>query len=130
MLEDDDMPRVDQQLCFALYATLHAAHKVYAPLLAAIGLTYPQYLVMLVLWEADDVTVKAIGERLHLDSWNADAAAEAARGERALLQPRARPESRTPGAHHPYRNGPRHAPAGAAHSSDDGAFDGDVRRMI
>jgi DNA-binding MarR family transcriptional regulator len=68
MLEDDVMPRVDQQLCFALYATLHAAHKVYAPLLAAIGLTYPQYLVMLVLWEADDVTVKAIGERLNLDS--------------------------------------------------------------
>jgi DNA-binding MarR family transcriptional regulator len=68
MLEDNVMPRVDQQLCFALYSTLHAAHKVYAPLLAAIGLTYPQYLVMLVLWEADDVTVKAIGERLHLDS--------------------------------------------------------------
>lgn len=67
MLEHD-MPRVDQQLCFAIYATLHAVQKVYAPLLAAIGLTYPQYLVMLVLWEGDDVTVKAIGERLHLDS--------------------------------------------------------------
>ena len=68
MLEDDVMPRVDQQFCFALYSTLHAAQKVYAPMLTAIGLTYPQYLVMLVLWEADDVTVKAIGERLHLDS--------------------------------------------------------------
>ena len=68
MLEDDVMPRVDQQLCFALYATLHAAHKVYAPFLRSIGLTYPQYLVMLVLWEADDMTVKAIGERLHLNS--------------------------------------------------------------
>lgn len=68
MSEDDVMPRVDQQLCFALYSTLHAINKVYAPLLAAIGLTYPQYLVMLALWEEDDVTVKAIGERLHLDS--------------------------------------------------------------
>ncbi|VTZ23426.1 Organic hydroperoxide resistance transcriptional regulator [Methylocella tundrae] len=68
MSEDDAMPRVDQQLCFALYSTLHAINKVYAPLLAAIGLTYPQYLVMLALWETDDVTVKAIGERLHLDS--------------------------------------------------------------
>ncbi|VFU09521.1 MarR family winged helix-turn-helix transcriptional regulator [Methylocella tundrae] len=68
MSEDDVMPRVDQQLCFALYSTLHAINKVYAPLLAAIGLTYPQYLVMLALWETDDVTVKAIGERLHLDS--------------------------------------------------------------
>ncbi len=67
-MADDDMPRVDQQLCFAVYSTLHAVNKVYAPLLSAIGLTYPQYLVMLVLWEADDVTVKAIGERLHLDS--------------------------------------------------------------
>ncbi len=67
MLEDE-MPRVEQHLCFALYATLHAAHRVYAPLLGSIGLTYPQYLVMLVLWEGDDMTVKAIGERLHLDS--------------------------------------------------------------
>jgi DNA-binding MarR family transcriptional regulator len=68
VLEDDVMPRVDQQVCFALYTTLHAVHKVYAPLLAPLGLTYPQYLVMLVLWEADDLTVKAIGERLLLDS--------------------------------------------------------------
>lgn len=68
MLEEDVTPRVEQQLCFAVYATLHAVHKAYAPLLASIGLTYPQYLVMLVLWEGDGITVKAIGERLHLDS--------------------------------------------------------------
>ncbi|MEJ0092663.1 MAG: MarR family transcriptional regulator [Methylocella sp.] len=68
MSEDDAMPRLDQQVCFAIYSTLHAVNKTYAPLLASIGLTYPQYLVMLVLWEEDDVTVKAIGERLHLDS--------------------------------------------------------------
>jgi MarR family transcriptional regulator, organic hydroperoxide resistance regulator len=68
MPEDDALPRVDQLVCFALYSTLHAVNKIYAPLLKPIGLTYPQYLVMLALWESDDVTVKAIGGRLHLDS--------------------------------------------------------------
>ncbi|WOJ91312.1 MarR family transcriptional regulator [Methylocapsa polymorpha] len=68
MSEDDAMPRLDQQLCFAIYSTMHAVNKTYAPLLEGVGLTYPQYLVMLVLWEADDVTVKDIGERLQLDS--------------------------------------------------------------
>ncbi|PNG25759.1 MarR family winged helix-turn-helix transcriptional regulator [Methylocella silvestris] len=67
-MADDELPRVDQQVCFALYSTLHAVNKVYAPLLEPLGLTYPQYLVMLVLWEADDITVKAIGERVYLDS--------------------------------------------------------------
>jgi DNA-binding MarR family transcriptional regulator len=65
---DEAMPRLDQQVCFAIYATMHAVNKAYAPLLERIGLTYPQYLVMLALWEADDVTVKEIGERLQLDS--------------------------------------------------------------
>lgn len=59
---------LDAQLCFAVYSTAHAFNKVYRPLLAALGLTYPQYLAMLVLWEADVQTVKAIGERLLLDS--------------------------------------------------------------
>jgi DNA-binding MarR family transcriptional regulator len=62
------MPRLDQQLCFAIYSTMHAVNKTYAPLLDSIGLTYPQYLVLLVLWEADDLTVREIGERLQLDS--------------------------------------------------------------
>jgi MarR family transcriptional regulator, organic hydroperoxide resistance regulator len=56
------------QLCFAVYSTAHAFNRVYKPLLDALGLTYPQYLVMLVLWEQDDVAVKEIGERLFLDS--------------------------------------------------------------
>lgn len=59
---------LDQQLCFALYSANLAMHKVYRPLLNALGLTYPQYLVMLVLWEDDALTVSAIGERLYLDS--------------------------------------------------------------
>jgi DNA-binding MarR family transcriptional regulator len=60
--------RLADQLCFALYAASHAMTRAYRPLLDALGLTYPQYLVMLVLWEGDDLGVKAAGERLGLDS--------------------------------------------------------------
>jgi len=59
---------LDNQLCFALYSTSLAMTKLYKPLLDALGLTYPQYLVMLVLWERDGLTVSALGERLYLDS--------------------------------------------------------------
>jgi DNA-binding MarR family transcriptional regulator len=59
---------LDNQFCFALYSTSHAMTKTYKPLLDRLGLTYPQYLVMLVLWEHDDVLVKDIGARLFLDS--------------------------------------------------------------
>lgn len=61
-------PRLDAQLCFALYASGLAMTKVYRKLLAPLGLTYPQYLVMLVLWEHDALSVSEIGERLYLDS--------------------------------------------------------------
>ena len=60
--------RLDHQLCFELYSASLAMTKLYQPLLAQIGLTYPQYLVMLVLWERDDVTVSDIGQRVSLDS--------------------------------------------------------------
>ena len=64
-----DLPLLlDNQLCFAVYSTGHAFNRVYQPLLARLGLTYPQYLVMLVLWERDGVPVKDIGEKLFLDS--------------------------------------------------------------
>ena len=63
-----DTLRLDHQLCFALYATSLAMTRLYQPLLAELGLTYPQYLVLLALWERDDVTVSALGERLGLDS--------------------------------------------------------------
>ncbi|QDF95424.1 MarR family transcriptional regulator [Azoarcus sp. DD4] len=60
--------KLDDQLCFSLYATSLAMNKIYRKLLGQLGLTYPQYLVMMVLWERDDVTVSEIGERLYLDS--------------------------------------------------------------
>lgn len=63
-----NLQKLDEQLCFALYSTSLALNKVYRRLLAPLGLTYPQYLAMLVLWERDGLTVSEIGERLHLDS--------------------------------------------------------------
>jgi MarR family transcriptional regulator, organic hydroperoxide resistance regulator len=64
----DQLLRLDNQICFAVYSAAHAFNRVYKPLLDRLGLTYPQYLVMLVLWEGDGVPVKEIGERLFLDS--------------------------------------------------------------
>ena len=63
-----DAQRLDNQLCFALYSTSLAMTKLYKPLLAPLGLTYPQYLAMLVLWETDSIGVNELGERLFLDS--------------------------------------------------------------
>lgn len=60
--------KLDHQLCFALYSASLAMTKLYKPLLEPLGLTYPQYLVMLVLWELEGLTVSQVGERLSLDS--------------------------------------------------------------
>lgn len=73
MPESDAQPlpnwlQLDQQLCFALYSASLAMTKQYKPLLDPLGLTYPQYLVMLVLWESTPVAVNELGKRLHLDS--------------------------------------------------------------
>lgn len=59
---------LDNQLCYALYAAAHRMTKSYRPMLERMGLTYPQYLVLLVLWESDGITVSEIGRRLRLDS--------------------------------------------------------------
>lgn len=59
---------LDQQFCFALYAASRSVIGLYRPLLEPLGLTYPQYLVMLVLWEKDGLTVRELGRRLQLDS--------------------------------------------------------------
>jgi DNA-binding MarR family transcriptional regulator len=66
--EPNEILELSSQLCFATYATAHAFNRVYKPLLDPLGLTYPQYLVLLVLWQGDNVTVKEIGQHLHLDS--------------------------------------------------------------
>ncbi|WP_137153412.1 MarR family transcriptional regulator [Devosia sp. FKR38] len=68
MTAQDDSLKLDSMLCFAVYAAGHAFTRFYKPRLDALGLTYPQYLVFLVLWEADGLTVKSLGDRLFLDS--------------------------------------------------------------
>ncbi|MFD8392881.1 MarR family winged helix-turn-helix transcriptional regulator [Streptomyces sp. NPDC059680] len=65
---DADWLRLDRQICFSLHAASRAFNGVYRVILKDLGLTYPQYLVMLVLWEQGDLPVKKLGEHLRLDS--------------------------------------------------------------
>jgi DNA-binding MarR family transcriptional regulator len=67
-IDPDQALLLDNQLCFALYSASLAMTKLYKPLLDELGLTYPQYLTLLVLWERDGLTVSELGERLSLDS--------------------------------------------------------------
>jgi DNA-binding MarR family transcriptional regulator len=67
-IDPDQALLLDNQLCFALYSASLAMTRLYKPLLAELGLTYPQYLAMLVLWERDGLMVSELGERLGLDS--------------------------------------------------------------
>ena len=64
----DEMLLLDNQLCFAVYSASLAMTRLYKPMLDKLKLTYPQYLVMLALWEQDGATVSELGERLSLDS--------------------------------------------------------------
>lgn len=65
---EDDRLHLDRQVCFRLYAATNLITRLYRPLLDEIGLTYPQYLVMLVLWEVEPQTVSSLGNKLYLDS--------------------------------------------------------------
>lgn len=65
---DEDNLKLDRQVCFPLYAASNMLTRLYRPVLAELGLTYPQYLVMLVLWEATPRSVGDLGQKLHLDS--------------------------------------------------------------
>ncbi|WP_437107089.1 MarR family winged helix-turn-helix transcriptional regulator [Streptomyces flaveolus] len=67
-MNDTDLLRLDRQICFSLHAASRAFNSVYRVILKDLGLTYPQYLVMLVLWEHGDLPVKKLGEQLRLDS--------------------------------------------------------------
>jgi len=64
----EDPLHLTNQICFAIYSAVHAVNKAYKPLLDELKITYPQYLTLLVLWEKEDITVKEIGELVHLDS--------------------------------------------------------------
>ncbi|NTH12946.1 MarR family transcriptional regulator [Agrobacterium rhizogenes] len=64
----DDLLKLDNFICFALYSANHAMNRLYKPMLDELNLTYPQYLVMVTLWEEDGQTVGGIGEKLFLES--------------------------------------------------------------
>jgi DNA-binding MarR family transcriptional regulator len=67
-MPDDDLLQLDQMVCFPLYAASNLITRLYRPILEQLEITYPQYLVMLVLWEGAARTVGEVGQRLHLDS--------------------------------------------------------------
>lgn len=67
-MQDSSVLNLDNQLCFMVYSTNLALNQIYRKILSPLGLTYPQYLVMLVLWEKDGLTVSEIGEKLFLES--------------------------------------------------------------
>jgi DNA-binding MarR family transcriptional regulator len=67
-MNNHEMLKLDNQLCFSLYACSRAISRMYRPLLDELGLTYPQYLVMMVLWDKDETTVKELCDLLDLDS--------------------------------------------------------------
>jgi MarR family transcriptional regulator, organic hydroperoxide resistance regulator len=65
---NDEMLRLDNQLCFAMYAASKEITRLYKPFLDELGITYTQYITLLVLWEKDNITVKELGDKLFLDS--------------------------------------------------------------
>ena len=97
---NDDAPdnaswlKLDLQVCFALYSAQLAMSKVYRKLLKELGLTYPQYLVMMVLWEQDRLSVSEIGERLFLDSATLTPLLKRLEGLGLVLRQRSRPDER------------------------------------
>lgn len=64
----NELLKLENQICFSLYATTRQMTKIYRPLLKELNVTYPQYLVLLVLWETQSISVKSLGKRLFLDS--------------------------------------------------------------
>ncbi len=98
-MNDDSQSRpsllkLDLQVCFALYSAQLAMSKVYRKLLKALGLTYPQYLVMMVLWEQDRLSVSEIGERLFLDSATLTPLLKRLEGAGLVVRQRSRPDER------------------------------------
>lgn len=83
-----------EQLCFALYSTMLGMNKVYRKLLRELGVTYPQYLVLLVLWEHAELTVSEIGAQLFLDSATLTPLLKRMEAQGLLVRNRARPDER------------------------------------
>lgn len=90
----DENLKLENQLCFALYAASSAMTRVYRDRLEPLGLTYPQYLVMLVLWEQDGQTVSGLGQKLNLDSGTLTPMLKRMEGAGLLKRTRAKTDER------------------------------------
>ncbi|WP_160287654.1 MarR family winged helix-turn-helix transcriptional regulator [Pseudomonas knackmussii] len=86
--------KLDNQLCFALYSTSLQMTKVYKPLLQALGLTYPQYIAMLVLWEQDGITVGDISSRMLTDPGSLTPLLKRLEGEGLITRTRSQADER------------------------------------
>ncbi|MNI00795.1 Organic hydroperoxide resistance transcriptional regulator [compost metagenome] len=93
-MSDDEYLKLDNQLCFSLYACSRAISRMYRPLLDELGLTYPQYLVLLVLWEKSNSTVKELSELLDLDSGTLTPMLKRMEGAQLLLRQRSAEDER------------------------------------
>jgi DNA-binding MarR family transcriptional regulator len=93
-LDMQAMQRLDNQLCFALYSSSLMMTKLYKPVLAPLGVTYPQYLVLLVLWETDGIGVGELGTRLFLDSGTLTPLLKRMEAAGLLVRERAREDER------------------------------------
>ncbi|MDU8502274.1 MarR family transcriptional regulator [Pseudomonas syringae] len=91
---DCDSLLLDNQLCFALYSTSLMMTKVYKPLLQALGLTYPQYLAMMVLWEKDGLTVGDVSTRLLTDPGSLTPLLKRLEGEGFISRTRSKEDER------------------------------------
>jgi len=67
-VDRNEILKLENQLCFSIYAASRAITKIYRPFLDKLGITYPQYLVLLVLWECESISLKDLGNKLYLDS--------------------------------------------------------------
>lgn len=94
-MDKDDILRLDHQLCFPLYSAARKTVNLYTPILSPLGITYTQYLVFLVLFEKDGITVSELGKRLYLDSGTLSPLLKKMEKEGYVLRMRAKEDERT-----------------------------------
>lgn len=94
-MDKDDILRLDHQLCFPLYSAARKTVNLYTPILSPLGITYTQYLVFLVLFEKDGITVSELGKRLYLDSGTLSPLLKKMEKEGYVLRMRSKEDERT-----------------------------------
>lgn len=93
-MTNTDVLKLENQLCFSIYAASRAITKIYRPFLDTLGITYPQYLVMLVLWEHNTLSLKELGNILYLDSGTLTPLLKRLEGMQLIKRERSREDER------------------------------------